>query len=321
MGKIKCEVVRDLMPLVIDDVASEESKQLVHAHMADCEGCKGYYAGMTVGISRNTTVPDSDKTFIRLGKRMKRKMSLKKLLIWLTIIVVVWIGVIYAWDQAHMWVVMDHNQFHAQLAYDYDGTVYLKVENTGGPGWYSNWSFSNMDGIYYITPEKPALTLQKGRENAVEQLHNELLMTEDGLCIRYMNWDEEMNPATGRFESVRRDFIAPLRCVRFGIYDNYTTLYVVGDRLPTLDELHTGEVLVSEEEYPLIAAKNLTTAEPSPLPTEPAPASTLAPEASPTPETAETSSEDTTSDNISAAAEPTAETEAANAAPSPAPQG
>jgi len=75
MGKIKCEVVRDLMPLVIDDVASEESKQLVHAHMADCEGCKGYYAGMTVGISRNTTVPDSDKTFIRLGKRHRRVRS------------------------------------------------------------------------------------------------------------------------------------------------------------------------------------------------------------------------------------------------------
>ena len=179
-----------------------------------------------------------------------------------------------------MWVAMDHNQFHAQLAYDYDGTVYLKVENTGGPGWYSNWSFSDMDGIYYITPEKPALTLQKGRENAVEQLHNELLMTEDGLCIRYMNWDEEMNPATGRFESVRRDVVVPVRCVRFGFYDNYTTLYTAGDRLPNLDEMHTGEVLVTEDEYPLLAEKSAISAEPTPMPT-----ATVTPEPIQTPET------------------------------------
>jgi predicted anti-sigma-YlaC factor YlaD len=37
--KDQCGIVRDLMPLVIDDVASEESKKLVEAHLPECPGC------------------------------------------------------------------------------------------------------------------------------------------------------------------------------------------------------------------------------------------------------------------------------------------
>ncbi len=38
--KISCEVFHDLLPLVVDGVASQGSAALVHEHMAECDGCK-----------------------------------------------------------------------------------------------------------------------------------------------------------------------------------------------------------------------------------------------------------------------------------------
>ena len=40
--KKDCEVVRDLMPLVLDDVASDGSKHMVSAHVQTCAQCAAY---------------------------------------------------------------------------------------------------------------------------------------------------------------------------------------------------------------------------------------------------------------------------------------
>ncbi len=40
--KKDCEVVRDLMPLVLDDVASDGSKHMVSAHLQTCAECAAY---------------------------------------------------------------------------------------------------------------------------------------------------------------------------------------------------------------------------------------------------------------------------------------
>ena len=40
MKKNDCNVVRDLMPLVIDRAASDESREFVEAHIAGCAECR-----------------------------------------------------------------------------------------------------------------------------------------------------------------------------------------------------------------------------------------------------------------------------------------
>ena len=40
MKKNDCNVIRDLMPLVLDRVASDESRALVEEHMNSCEECR-----------------------------------------------------------------------------------------------------------------------------------------------------------------------------------------------------------------------------------------------------------------------------------------
>ena len=47
----ECGIVRDLMPLVIDDVAGDESKEFVESHLSGCEECR------TICQELNTDVP------------------------------------------------------------------------------------------------------------------------------------------------------------------------------------------------------------------------------------------------------------------------
>jgi len=41
-----CGIIRDLLPLYIDDVCNEESKQAVQNHLSGCEKCRSYYEAM-----------------------------------------------------------------------------------------------------------------------------------------------------------------------------------------------------------------------------------------------------------------------------------
>ena len=40
---LTCEVIKDLLPLYVDDVLSDDSHALVEAHIASCKECKRYH--------------------------------------------------------------------------------------------------------------------------------------------------------------------------------------------------------------------------------------------------------------------------------------
>ena len=39
MSKVTCDVIKDLLPLYVDDVLSEDSKRIVDEHLEGCAGC------------------------------------------------------------------------------------------------------------------------------------------------------------------------------------------------------------------------------------------------------------------------------------------
>ena len=41
--KYDCDIIKDLMPLYIDDLLSDNSKKFVEDHINNCESCKKYY--------------------------------------------------------------------------------------------------------------------------------------------------------------------------------------------------------------------------------------------------------------------------------------
>jgi hypothetical protein len=74
--KYKCELMRDLMPLVKDGISSEPSAEAVNEHIEECEECRKYY----LDISENTvTYPQKEeenfneiKEVAKYGERIKK---------------------------------------------------------------------------------------------------------------------------------------------------------------------------------------------------------------------------------------------------------
>ena len=40
--KCSCEIIKDLLPLYVDHVCSDESIELIDQHLLECEKCKSY---------------------------------------------------------------------------------------------------------------------------------------------------------------------------------------------------------------------------------------------------------------------------------------
>lgn len=68
---ISCNVCQDLIPLVLDQVASEDSIELVNRHIADCETCRNCY-GNPMNVEPPTQLPDDQRIIKKIKKTIYR---------------------------------------------------------------------------------------------------------------------------------------------------------------------------------------------------------------------------------------------------------
>lgn len=83
---MKCDIIRDLLPLYIDGLTSEESNAEIESHLAQCEDCSVYYKEMQGNIQEE--VPVINEKEIDYLKKVKRKNK-KIILMWVGITAVV----------------------------------------------------------------------------------------------------------------------------------------------------------------------------------------------------------------------------------------
>ena len=69
-----CPIIRDLLPLYLDEVLSPESTDAVEQHLAECENCRQYCAQMRSGEIKAKASPDEHLTVESL-KRIKAKLG------------------------------------------------------------------------------------------------------------------------------------------------------------------------------------------------------------------------------------------------------
>lgn len=74
-----CGIVKDLLPLYIDDVCNEESKQAVQNHLAECEKCRNCYEAMksTDGFTEKRKNNSEDKIIENSLKNVKKRINRK----------------------------------------------------------------------------------------------------------------------------------------------------------------------------------------------------------------------------------------------------
>ena len=74
---MKCEIIRDLLPLYIDNLTSEVSNEAIRSHLEECAECKKYYSEMNGEIETEETVEinaeeQKDIDVLKTFRRMRR---------------------------------------------------------------------------------------------------------------------------------------------------------------------------------------------------------------------------------------------------------
>ena len=74
-----CGIIRDLLPLYIDNVCNEESKQAVENHLTECERCRDYYEALksTEGFVAKEHDNSDDMRMKNSLKKVKSKINRK----------------------------------------------------------------------------------------------------------------------------------------------------------------------------------------------------------------------------------------------------
>ena len=92
---ITCSVIKDILPLYVDDVLSEDSRKLVEEHLSGCDNCKGVYESLKSGGGSEVNKANRDKEVI---KKLRKKILTKRMIavsIAVILVVVLFLGVYY----------------------------------------------------------------------------------------------------------------------------------------------------------------------------------------------------------------------------------
>ncbi|MBE6866484.1 MAG: zf-HC2 domain-containing protein [Oscillospiraceae bacterium] len=72
-----CEIIKDLMPMYIDDLCSEQSKAAVSQHIENCDDCRQYYNSMTAEGNYTVTNCENNEAFAQSLKKVKKQIRAK----------------------------------------------------------------------------------------------------------------------------------------------------------------------------------------------------------------------------------------------------
>lgn len=234
MSKVKCEVVRDLMPLVADDVASAESKQLVQEHVKNCETCKAYYDGMTAKIERSAD-PEPDTNFITFCKKMEKRFTLKRVLILLLALVIALIPIggiaMFIEHKLYSWVDMPIDRMTVTAYKDENNDIWFGIDMKDGYGWYYIYCWDRVDNVFYFTPQMHEWTLGEKGNTADETIYTgvNLSIVDGQLCYIESEWDTVYDEEAHAYVDKWTGHAIPIKAARLGTYDNFITICTEDD--------------------------------------------------------------------------------------------
>ena len=79
MMKMKCEIIRDLLPSYVDELTSEESNRVIEEHLKTCAACRSVLNAMKEEVRTNDSVEENKKAikpFQKLRRRVWKAMGI-----------------------------------------------------------------------------------------------------------------------------------------------------------------------------------------------------------------------------------------------------
>ena len=71
----ECEIVRDLLPLYVDDACSEASREIIDEHLKDCAGCAEYLEAIRSSEAEGELKDEMAQVIQRQARRFRRRSA------------------------------------------------------------------------------------------------------------------------------------------------------------------------------------------------------------------------------------------------------
>ena len=155
MEKIDCNIIRDLLPLYEDNVASQETQELVRGHLADCPACQEELRKLRTPISLPPAGDEEAvKRFLEYREEVRRKQN-RKIIRFVAIaaaIVTVLIASLLWYTRPRSWESISYNGEITRFS------AYMNTyEFSGGTGRFKTYSLEEKTGLE--APGQQVLTL------------------------------------------------------------------------------------------------------------------------------------------------------------------
>ena len=81
--KYSCGIIKDLLPLYVDQVCSDESKELINEHLPECKECKSYMDSLRESQAVEAVAYDeeTERRKVKMMLGMKKKLLFRNILV------------------------------------------------------------------------------------------------------------------------------------------------------------------------------------------------------------------------------------------------
>ena len=81
--KYSCGIIKDLLPLYVDQVCSDESKELINEHLPECKECKSYMDSLRESQAVEAVAYDeeTERRKVKMMLEMKKKLLFRNILV------------------------------------------------------------------------------------------------------------------------------------------------------------------------------------------------------------------------------------------------
>ncbi|EHR34823.1 zf-HC2 domain-containing protein [Helcococcus kunzii] len=158
MNKRECEIVKDILPLYIDGLTSEETNKFVEEHLKDCDECREEY----ILMSENTEQKNNDKKIVNYLKKFKKSKMYSNIFIslfFLLLLIPIIIGAINYKESTSL--VKKDDEMIGVAVFQTDEDIDLEIKDHPvfmGP---SNLIDDVIEGKYVSTKNGPSIEFDK----------------------------------------------------------------------------------------------------------------------------------------------------------------
>lgn len=189
--KHDCDIVRDLMPLCIDNTASENSRKLVGEHVLECQPCMKMYQEMRTEVPKEPPVSKEAQPFSRTVRKLRKRQRIRRIIIGvagalLGMLLCLMGSSIFSELTNDYAVIAEDEDYHFNLYRRTNGQIVVMHKNISGKCQDARWTYDATTGILKFFSVTPTWALKTERVNT-PYLYNELYWDEPNgrLMIRW----------------------------------------------------------------------------------------------------------------------------------------